>query len=174
MNSIILPHIGERTYIHSSSFVNCLLDLFPNLNTASIKFTNVSKNCNQILKTGPSHIDGNVYGFVDDTYFSFVDNDKELSTHNIKEPPILSIDVLNRNTFIWNAVANFRKSYQPHFDTTKGQPVIAKIELKNFSNINWPANFGYNMKYTPTRTACEYTYNNQIICQQIGITTGKL
>lgn len=154
--------------------MNCLLDLFPNLNMATIKFTNVSKSCNQILKTGPSHIDGNVYGFVDNTYFSFVDDDKNDYTYTINEPPILPLDTLDRNTFIWTAVANFRQSYQPHFDTSKGQPVIAKIELKNFKNISWPTNLGYNMKHTPTRTVCEYTHNNQTICRQIGITTGKL
>ena len=173
---ITLPYIGTRRYVHSSSFVNCIFDLFPNLNSASFTFSNLSKDTSLILKISSSPLQGAVHGVIDKSiYFAFTSANMELDIPTIiAEPPTTNIENLNRTNFIWNAVANFKHSYQPHFDSTTGQPVIAKIEIMNFDKVSWPAKFDYTMRFTPTRTVCNYTYNGLAVCRQIGITSNEI
>lgn len=168
MQYYTLPYLGGRHYVHSSTFVNSILDLFPALNNASFYFTKISQGSYYTLNLSSTQIEGNVHGVVDGIYFAFTNTDVDIDIPKVApEPKTISIDNLNRSEFIWNSVAHFKQSYED--DHAEGQPVIAKIELKNFNSIQWPAKFQFSRRYTPTRTSCSFTYNGVEICKQIGM-----
>ena len=167
MHYVTLPYLDRRDYVHSSSYVNYILDLFPSLNAASFYFPKVTRGSIHILQFNTKPIHGNAHGVVDGIYFAFNNADMFIDIPVVQvEPKTRGIIDIKRDEFIWNTVAHFRESYTDH---NEGQPVIAKIELKNFDSIVWPAEFEFNRKYTQTRTSCSFRYNGIEVCKQIGI-----
>lgn len=178
---INLPKIGNRSYVHSTTFIKFLISKFPNVSQVLIKFSDVA-----IATEYEFILHNNVekkykfctHGFIRDTTgvikFGFIqhslNNQQSINTNHTYEP---NLKCNSMDSLIDTVVLHSKSLCTDLYNKDTDVIYMASVELCNVSNIIWPIDLNYTMTESGNRITVTYANKECKIAKLFGIIKEK-
>lgn len=166
---IILPFVGSRNYITTSTFVNFIFSKFPNRKSTDFYFHSIVDKCGMIYETGNTMFDKNKYsvtGIVDNLYFGFKPvEDNTISRIFLDE--LTSLENVKFENIPWTFTNRFRDECLPFYDKSSSRLLMAKASFKNLDLVKDIADYEFKISTTDSRFRGFFYYNNIEICSEV-------
>lgn len=182
----VLPLLGNRKYIHSTTFIKYLMSLNIPINDISIRFRSVAtkpsyklflldesdrEDINQMVASGTLTLDNNVRK----KFFFVENNDSDSSECNVIEDdiPFSMSDVLDKFHLVDFIASDSKKQCARFYDQRTHQLFMVRIDINNILSCDWPLVAETRVKSVSSRLSVTYHQSDSIIANLHGIIREK-